>query len=810
MVIWVGEDRFVKYQIDLQDPEVRATFNDVRSYISVSASVRLFALEFTSHYKVFTIYRHASDRQGRPGFLAVTLFLPYTLTIGNLTGLLDALSYKYYKDHYGLGGVIRTDVPVYEEVYTQEFERLLRSSHPVSVISEEEWTGVPSRQDGKPRVLPYTDIQVVEEFFQTPHRPSFKASQEVMFISSAYLDGKQEGLELRNIQQEDMFDLDGVTTVGREVIGLPLNPQAVGMTVSALKVSGQAPFGDIYLRDGSTIEFHLSKGAFFEDIHFSGTVREAINLRYLTKTAEGYSFSPSVSFTEKVKSVRIQVACLEASPKVFKFKAVPSRQGVAPHATSLSGSGAEFQFKGTEIGESWSFVVEEYGYEYTLHVGYCPETDGGLLKDINSRLVKMENHSGKDVRLVGLSALKQVKNDSSAVDGLWLLPKDVQSYHFKLSFDPLYFEQQIEGLERGEVIIHLIRTHYDLKIPKGVWMALDQKQRESLSFCLDGQLFNGVKSGSFGRIPFDLASKVGGGKLRSSFSGSTFDYEFEVLKNEKENTLILKPKVVQLDLQGRFTLENGIVIPPGSTLLPANLVNKDSLSKAGFKVETVGGGDPDGASFLRFSRAQSRGGRPEGTGGGKVLDPPKGPSSGGQRKAPKGKSNSWKRWLIPSLAILGTALAALAIVFFFKARSGGGKREKEVELKYVVRSRPEAEAEDLITVVPPTSKPEGVWAKKNILFVDTTKHKAPLTVTLKFAGEGEKEDMIDSFHNLNSPRIVTTPAEDEKKIKEVLELPIYSSFVIGLGNPSLTAFMNCAQCSIISSIVQSCKNLPSL
>ena len=50
MVIWVGEDRFVKYRIDLQDPEVRSTFNDIRGYLTVSVPVMSYALEFTSGY----------------------------------------------------------------------------------------------------------------------------------------------------------------------------------------------------------------------------------------------------------------------------------------------------------------------------------------------------------------------------------------------------------------------------------------------------------------------------------------------------------------------------------------------------------------------------------------------------------------------------------------------------------------------------------------------------------------------------------------------------------------------------------------
>lgn len=780
MVIWVGEDRFVQYQVDLQDPEVRATFNDVRSYISVSASVRLFALEFTSRFKVFTVYRHASDRQGRPGFLAVTLLLPYNLTIRNLTGLLDAISLKYYKDHYGLGGVLRTDAPVYEEVYTQELERLLRSDHPVSMVFDEDWTGVPSKQDGKPKVLPYTDIQVVEDFFQTPHRPSFRMSQEVIFVSNAYLDGSQEGMELRNLQQEDLFDLDGRQGVGREVIGLPFNPRSFGLTVSDLAVGGNPVSDEVYLRDGSQIRFHLSKGKFYEDIDFEGPVREAISHRYLVKTEEGYSFDPSIRFTEKSKAVQVQVPCLADSLEVFQVQAVSSKQGAVSRSASLSRDGADFVFKGAEIGDTWDFVVEEHGYAYTLLRGYCPESGDGQLQDLDSRLVTIDNRTGKEVRIVGHTALKPLKKEAIDVSGVWLLPRGLKDYNFQLSFDELYFKQRIEGLEKDAVVLELDRTHYDLRIPRSVWNALERDQRDSLSFSVDGKVFNSVKVGSFGRIPVELAARVREGKLQMEVSHKKYEYDFEEQKIEEKNWLLLKPDVVQV-VQGtgtRFKLSDGTLLPPGSTFLPMEIVQKPELLAAGFKVEQVGGGDPSEPSFPCFSRAQDRGERPENAGSGKVLGDFPDPSSGRGRAAvgerSVGHHHSEKRpkrkWLIPFLAGLGVLLAIVGLVLFLVLRNKDGGKDKDVTIRYVVDSRPD----DLPITInllsdgtgKSTAKIKGVQVssqQKNVLVIDTTKVDFPLNLKLKlvFENEGEKEKTFTIRSYKDSLQDVTSVAMDE-------------------------------------------------
>lgn len=777
MVIWVGEDRFVQYQVDLQDPEVRATFNDVRSYISVSASVRLFALEFTSRFKVFTVYRHASDRQGRPGFLAVTLLLPYNLTIRNLTGLLDAISLKYYKDHYGLGGVLRTDAPVYEEVYTQELERLLRSDHPVSMVFDEDWTGVPSKQDGKPKVLPYTDIQVVEDFFQTPHRPSFRMSQEVIFVSNAYLDGSQEGMELRNLQQEDLFDLDGRQGVGREVIGLPFNPRSFGLTVSDLAVGGNPVSDEVYLRDGSQIRFHLSKGKFYEDIDFEGPVREAISHRYLVKTEEGYSFDPSIRFTEKSKAVQVQVPCLADSLEVFQVQAVSSRQGAVSRSASLSRDGADFVFKGAEIGDTWDFVVEEHGYAYTLLRGYCPESGDGQVQDLDSRLVTIDNRTGKEVRIVGHTALKPLKKEAIDVSGVWLLPRGLKDYNFQLSFDELYFKQRIEGLEKDAVVLELDRTHYDLRIPRSVWNALERDQRDSLSFSVDGKVFNSVKVGSFGRIPVELAARVREGKLQMEVSHKKYEYDFEEQKIEEKNWLLLKPDVVQV-VQGtgtHFKLSDGTLLPPGSTFLPMEIVQKPELLAAGFKVEQVGGGDPSEPSFPCFSRAQDRGERPENAGSGKVLGDFPDPSSGRGRAAvgerSVGHHHSEKRpkrkWLIPFLAGLGVLLAIVGLVLFLVLRNKDGGKDKDVTIRYVVDSRPDLPITiNLLSdgTGKSTAKIKGAkvsQAEKNVLVLDTSKVIFPLSLTLEFENEGSKPVTITNNNVSDGTQSVRTPAMDD-------------------------------------------------
>ena len=730
MAIWVGEDHFVKYKIDLKDPEILATFNDIRGYLSASLPVMTYALEFTSAYKVFTIYRPVSDRQGRPGFLAVTLFLPYHLTVKSLTGLLEAMSVKYYRDHYGMGGIMK-DNAVYEEVYSQELERLLRTEYPVISISEDVWTGVPSRQDDHPRVLPFTDVRTVERFFQTPQRPSFRQCQEVLFVPNSCLNGTQDGLRLPNSRPEDFFEVDGMNLEG-EALGSPLQTSVPGFSIQNLQVGGNPVAGMPYLRDGVRIGFVLQKGPFYEDVQFEGTVRDALG-RYLTKTDQGYRFRSDISFPKRKREVLVSVPCLADSTASFSVKANPQSYGASrPKSIPLHYGRGSFVFEGEELGTLWDFVVQEHGYEYVFRRGFHPDRDEETVTDQDGRCVSVTNKSGRLVVLDGLANVF-LKEKGQPVDGIWILPKDLQERNFKVSFDEVHFRRRIEGVEAGDVVIAVERTCYDLCLPRGIWTGLREEQRNFLSFNLKGVSYTVERDGVFtGKIPVHDAMTAGTGTLKTRLSGKEFRYGFTPEVDEGKNRLILKPEVVEIVVERGldFKLKDGTRLSSGSTLLPLDAVTSKEMTDAGFKAHTLRGEGADQPSFLCYSRGQDPGRDSKITRSGEVLD-------GYQRRTSEGskKRSQSKKWLIYALIGLAVVLIALALIFLLKGKKPESKDEADhnpgsgrdkITVAFVAEDPNKGE----FTVVKDTVP--GVSYESNRIRVDNKVVSYPFGVTLVF------------------------------------------------------------------------------
>lgn len=609
MVIWVGEDHFVKYQVDVQDRDILSTFNDVRGFLQLSSPMVVYALEFTTVYKVFTAYRHVSDLQARDGILAVTLFVPYSVKVRDLTSLLEKLSIRYYRDHYGLGGILKAGVPVYEEIYVKELNRLLQTEHPV-VKEPDEWTGVPSAAEGQPKILPYTDIHVVEHFYQTPQRPPFYRVPEIIFVPAAVLDGTMEGLKLPDTLER--FSVDG-HDVGEEVVGLPLDLQIAGVALSDFSLDGHPVTSPVYVRDGSRLAFCLRKGKYYDDICFEGPVRNAVGL-YLDKTPDGFRFKPLLPFRKKKMTVQLSVACLANGTEPFIFRAVSRERSVPFKEKTVYDGLADFCFEGEEMGYSWDIVVAEHGYEYILFPDFCPERHSGPLEDRRSRLLKVRNRTGKEVLIQNLPSVRRTDRNVP-VDGAWILPPEVQDSCFSFSYDKEHFERKVYGWETGEVVIALERTCYDLWIPKGVWKAFNVVQQRSLSFALGDEVFPSGPDGSMGKVSVRNSESIGQGTLTARVPGKDFNYRFSVDKDEEKSRLTLKPDVVQvkLDQDTPVRLTDGITLklPAGSFLLPAGVVSAEALERDGFKVARVGGEAPGEPSFHQFSKTGDGGWVPE-------------------------------------------------------------------------------------------------------------------------------------------------------------------------------------------------------
>ena len=797
MVIWVGEDRFVKYQVDLQDRGIQSTFNDVRGILQLSSPMVVYALEFTVGYKVYTAYRHVTDLQARDGILAVTLFLPYSVKVRDMTSLLEKLSVKYYRDHYGLGGILKTDTPVYEEIYIKELNRLLQTEHPV-IKETDEWTGVPSTPEGQPKILPYTDIRVVEHFYQTPQRPPFYRVPEVIFVPATALDGTTDGLKLPDSLER--FSIDG-QDIGDEVVGVPLDIHPAGVVLSDLTLDGRPVTGPVYVRDGSRLTFRLKNGRFYDDICFEGPVREAVGL-YLDKTPDGFRFKPILPFRKKKVSVQLSVACCADGTDPFIFRAVSRERTFPFKEKTVYGGSTDFCFEGEEMAFPWDIVVVEHGYEYLLFPDFCPERHSGFLEDRRSRLISIRNRSGREILIENLPSLRRTERNVP-VDGAWILPPEIQDSCFSFSYDSDHFMRKISGWETGEVVIALERTCYDLCIAKGVWKAFDEMQRRSLSFAFEDEYISPEPDGFMKRVSVQSSGNLGQGRLTTRVFVKDFDYRYSVAKDEEKSRLTLKPDVVQirLDQETPVTLTDGtsLLLPAGSFLLPSGAVSAGTMERDGFKVARVGGEAPDEPSFHQFSKTSDGGRAPETAGHREVLgnldrfhteDPGRGEVTvgywfGGVRGTCKGipdekgfliteegfrlaypvnpeKTQACERnvgysfslrggeYLVEKTvtggtepprhnkwllyALIALGLLLLALAAFLLFFKKGTARKDEVKVEYRIDSRPDADF-----WINPMGGKKGIRIPdkhSKIMLVDTSEVQGPIEVTLVFNNEG--------------------------------------------------------------------------
>lgn len=628
LCIWVGEDRFVTHKVDIQDQEIAATFNDIRGHMSYTVPVNTFALEFTRAYKVYTSYRPVCDRQGRPAFLAVTLFVPYDITVHNLTALLESISLKYYKNHYGLGGIMKQGEQVIPELYIREVDSATLSKDPDGT-----WTGRASKQISKPKILPFTEVGVVESFFEHPHRPSFHNCQEVLFVPNAYLGNVDSGISLPRSAPEDFYAVDGIDA-GQEAKGFLIErDNKLPYSVKEFAYNGVSQsYWSPYLRHGSTVSFTLSKSRYSIDITFEGTLAQAIGSGYILETAEGYKFAPALSFRPRQKTLTFQFPSLYGTNAMFVMVAV---SGEHRRQSSIMGDRAQFPFAGEELGYRWTFIVEEKNYEFTVFTGVPDDdTDDNVTVD-NCRLFEIVDHTSKNITLdfgpaVAFNLKRNAKPEN--LSGKWLLPSNLNEACFKLELSN-FFEKNVTGIADGHVEISLDRIGYQLCVPRTFWNAMSPEQKRTASFRLDGNVWTFANSNKASNIIVVSETKdAARGSFSTKLNGEQVQFQFGFRVNEQEDLFMIIPAIVELSIARGCSVKlgNNAVLQEGSVILPQGLVDERTFESQGYVVQRVGREDNEGGSFPGYC-ISSPGSR-NASDPGSVLGKNQNQTSGGQKQ----------------------------------------------------------------------------------------------------------------------------------------------------------------------------------
>lgn len=335
--------------LDVKAPEIERTWLDNREFVYVSdLTVRFYALEFTPNYKVFTLYRPVNDTGRTGAYYAVTIYVPHALKVNRILDLLRQISDAYYKDHYDAFGNPNTN-PDYVQVYLE-----LIKNYAGNIVKENEvraWEG--SAQNNTPRIMPFTTIATVEQFFDKPYRKEFLQYQEVMFWDVDCLQNQQSrGVKFQKPETlSTLLDTDGKN----------IAPQFEGGAVR------NAPEGCIierFEREGGDITQNWKSCFFYDKTNVAVALKKPFHqpLTYrgpmigvgspFVKHGDDYGFSARLDFRPRHYEVPVNVANVGNTPFDLYF----GSQKVA-----VSGGRGSFGFDGNQANGAYKVTIKPDG-----------------------------------------------------------------------------------------------------------------------------------------------------------------------------------------------------------------------------------------------------------------------------------------------------------------------------------------------------------------------------------------------------------------------------------------------------------------
>ena len=328
--------------LDIETPEIANTWGDIRDFVYVSdLNVRYYALEFTSTYKVFTIYRPENDTSRTGAYVATTLYVPHALKINNILDLLKQISDAYHKDHYDAFGN-PNNAPDYIQVYMEFIKGFAANIVREDVVRPWE----PSRQDNTPRVLPFDNIEVVAKFFATPYRTIFKEHQEVMFWDINHIQNEVFGVKfLKPGALSDAFKLNGEGIPGQFEGGHILNDPPAGLAIASFRREGAditQTWRSASFYDNTNIEIELKK-PYHKPLKYTGTMA-GFSGNPFVKQGNDYRFNS----TAICQPNEYEAVLLAPSADNLPFELIVGGKKTVP----MSGGRGTFRFDGTEVSGS--------------------------------------------------------------------------------------------------------------------------------------------------------------------------------------------------------------------------------------------------------------------------------------------------------------------------------------------------------------------------------------------------------------------------------------------------------------------------
>lgn len=338
--------------IDVETPEIANTWKDIREFLYVTdLTVRFYALEFTPNYKVFTIYRPENDTSRTGAYVATTIYVPHSLKILRILDLMRQISDAYHKDHYDAFGNPNSN-PDYVQYYAEMIKNY--ASNIVRETDVRTWES--STQDNTPRIMPFTNVSVVGEFFDKPYRKEFLRHQEVMFWSKECLQNPQShGLKFQkaeSLSSTSMFDTDG-KNIAPQFEGGSIRNVLQGASIERFVREGvdiTQNWQSCFFYDQTQIVVNLKK-PFHQPLSYTGPMIGTGSP--FGKRGDDYEFSSArIDFRPRQYEIPVKVANIGNAPITLYFGNEP---------VPISGGQGTFRFDGSQANGTCKVTIRPNG-----------------------------------------------------------------------------------------------------------------------------------------------------------------------------------------------------------------------------------------------------------------------------------------------------------------------------------------------------------------------------------------------------------------------------------------------------------------
>lgn len=338
---------FTNGVVDCDSPEIRDTQKDIRSFLYYKSVFKeIYALEFTTNYKVYTKYFSMYDA-GYGAYVAFTLYIPHKKKVANVRLLLDEMLSKYFVRNIDpisashISGVY-DDINIYNDIIRKT---VVADDRTYRVIQS-------SKQNDLARLLVYNDVADVDKWFSNPYQQDFYESQEIMFISSE-LYNNSEAIQFSAENRPEVLDDKKIKAAPKLPMLRWKEGVELGYEVCNIRING-SPWNknDYMIEENNTcLSFELRKDNFHEPIEvYDEPVASLLKNGLLAKDVEQseYSFATDVYFRAKEFEY-----CFTGNDNEFINDNVLEIRGTFGGFVKVTGS--KYLFKGKEIASEWTY-----------------------------------------------------------------------------------------------------------------------------------------------------------------------------------------------------------------------------------------------------------------------------------------------------------------------------------------------------------------------------------------------------------------------------------------------------------------------